>query len=66
MTHYDPKAATVDHAKNPVAESDEELLLLVGLPGSESDDFDSDALIIKSINRGLEFTWDAHPKVRDI
>lgn len=61
MTGYDPRPHHVDHSRNAVADDDMDLLLLTGL--RESSDMDSDALLLKSLPRGLEYKWDRKPMV---
>ena len=61
MTFYEPKASSVDHSNNPIADDDAELMTLFGLQNSEITDHD--VAVLKSLDRGLLFEWDKTPKV---
>jgi hypothetical protein len=61
MTHYDPKSSDVDHTGNPISDDDAELIQLLGLKGTVHED--EDALLIKQMDRGLEFDWGKPAKV---
>lgn len=62
MTYYEPKASTVDHAQNPINETDQEILDLLGLKGNKDDD-DFDTMLVTKLERGFDFEWDKPPKV---
>ena len=63
MTHYEAKAGTLDHTKSLVPIDAHESMAFLGLP-NQCDEADADTRIIKSLNRGENFEWDAKPKVR--
>ena len=63
LTHYEPKSSPPDHSKNEISQSDYELAMLVGLPDNQSYDGDPDTLIIRQLDRGHDFKWDADAKV---
>jgi hypothetical protein len=62
LTHYEAKATHVDHAGNPVAEDDLELMHLCGLKAS--DEYDAEDMMFKNMEKGLDFEWGKKPKVR--
>ena len=55
MTHYDVKSSDVDHSSNPISDDDIDLIELLGLKGTAHED--EDALLIKQMDRGLDFNW---------
>lgn len=61
MTHYDPKSSDIDHTGNPISDDDKALIELLGLKGTTHED--DDALLIKQMNKGLDFNWSKPPKV---
>ena len=62
LTGYEPKSSVADHSRNPISEEDSELLILVGLSGSDSDV--KDRGLIECLHKGTTHKWDSPPKVR--
>lgn len=61
MTGYEPKSKSGDHTMNVV---DIEDLAIITLAGSKDRaEFDADTLMLKSLERGLEYKWDQEPQV---
>ena len=61
MTHYDVKSSDVDHTGNPISDEDKDLIELLGLKGTAHED--EDAMLIKQMDRGLDFNWSKPAKV---
>ncbi len=61
MTHYEPKASTVDHSANPITPDDNDLMVMLGL--KHEDDYDEETAMFKNMQRGYEYEWDRPPKV---
>ena len=55
MTNYEPIAGTVEHNRNPIDMSTNELLDLTGMKRSESTDHDFN--VMKNMHRGLHYQW---------
>ena len=65
LTHHEPKNKEVDHSKNKMSEEDNEMALLAGLsaPAMEEDDFET--MLLKRMDKGLEYKWDKPPQVSE-
>ena len=62
MSGYEPKSKSGDHTMNDVNDEDLAIITLAG--SKDRAEFDSDTLLLKGLERGLDFEWDAKPKVR--
>ena len=61
MTHYEAKASEGDHSQNKVSEEDTELMHLVGVKYNGETDYDD--AVLRSLDYGTNFNWNAPPKV---
>ena len=61
--HNEPVNSKADHSKNHIAREDEDLIDLMGL--HQSDDTDADRALLHRLDRGINFKWDADPKVSE-
>ena len=67
LRHYngtkynEPINAKADHSKNRISKEDEDLIDLMGLHQSEC--MDADRALLYGLDRGIDFKWDAKPKV---
>lgn len=59
---YEPKASVVDHSNNPISTEDYEFVSMLG--GPDVDVSDREVSFLETLDTGLDFEWDAQPKVR--
>ena len=50
MTHYEPKATSVDHSANPISPDDNDLMIMLGL--KHEVDYDKETAMFKQMHRG--------------
>jgi len=61
-THLEQSSGRVDHSGNDISPEDQELLDITGMK-SKTTETDYDTAILQSLDRGVDFKWDAAPMV---